>query len=333
MQSSTKRVEELLAAGAELQDTPSSATAFSALINKVTALTIPRWHFSMLNDAERCDAFALALEKNVRPGMHVLDIGSGTGLLAMMAVRAGAAAVTTCEADPLLAEITRRIVAEQGMSETITVVPKPSFLLRPGVDLARPADLVVTEIVDCGLVGEGLLPAMRHARAELLAPEGRLVPGSARLRGALIESKPISDLNRVGRASGFDVSLFNVAATVGHFPVRTATWPHRMLGGVAVLAEFDFARDPLEDGARRVLLPVAADGTAHAVLVWWEMDLGGGVVLRNSPDNTGSHWMQGFVSFRDPMPVRAGETLSVVLRWEGTKLYAEHDPPPPEVSK
>src|SRR6266705_6548818 len=36
---------------------------------------IPRWHFAMLNDLERNDAFATALERVVLPGSFVLDIG------------------------------------------------------------------------------------------------------------------------------------------------------------------------------------------------------------------------------------------------------------------
>lgn len=47
----------------------------------------------MLNDHEGNDALAVALERQITPGSRVLDIGSGTALLAMMAIRAGAAQV------------------------------------------------------------------------------------------------------------------------------------------------------------------------------------------------------------------------------------------------
>ena len=50
-----------------------------------------RWHFGMLNDAERNTAYDRALRARVRAGDMVLDIGAGTGLLGMMAARAGAA--------------------------------------------------------------------------------------------------------------------------------------------------------------------------------------------------------------------------------------------------
>jgi predicted RNA methylase len=48
---------------------------------------VQRWHFGMLNDLERNEAFYRALKALVRPGAFVLDIGAGTGLLGMMAAR------------------------------------------------------------------------------------------------------------------------------------------------------------------------------------------------------------------------------------------------------
>src|SRR5215475_15352733 len=49
-----------------------------AAMNRLAARTVPRWHFAMLNDSERNDALAVALERIVRPGSHVLDIGAGS---------------------------------------------------------------------------------------------------------------------------------------------------------------------------------------------------------------------------------------------------------------
>jgi type II protein arginine methyltransferase len=50
---------------------------------------IPNWHIPMIRDTIRNRAFHQAIRKYVKPNLHVLDIGTGTGLLSMMAVRAG----------------------------------------------------------------------------------------------------------------------------------------------------------------------------------------------------------------------------------------------------
>jgi precorrin-6B methylase 2 len=292
------------------------------LVSEVSMMTIPRWHFAMLNDRERCDAYSVALERRVRPGMHVLDIGTGGGLLALMAARAGAGRVTTCESNPLVAELARRIIHAAGMDSVVTVVDRPSYTLEVGRDLAGPADLIVSEIVDGGLIGEGLLPTIRHARARLLAPGGDLLPRRCRIVGVAVESEVLASLNQVGFASGFDMGLFNVAATTRHFPINLWTRPHRALSPPTELVSFDLVAGSLDDGSADVPVSVLADGQAHGLAVWFELDLGGGVVIRNSPDNHSSHWTQAFVPFPRPVPMTTATAVTARLSWHGTRLSA-----------
>lgn len=307
-------MERLLSSGSE------SSLAVDELVREVSSRTISRWHFEMINDIERCDAYVTAMERCIQPGMHVLDIGAGTGLLALMAARAGAGHVTTCESNPLIAEIASRVVRASGLGDRITVIAKPSTDLEIGRDLERRADLIVSEIVDCGLIGEGLLRSIRDARARLLAPGGALMPGRCRLIGALVSGNALRSLHRVGSAAGFDVSLFNIAATPGHIPVRLWTRPHRLLSSPVELVAFDLLRDPLVDGARAVTIRPNATGSADGIAAWFEMDLGGGVIIRNSPDNRTSHWEQAFLPFPEPVRVTAGRPLTVDIRWREEEL-------------
>ncbi|WP_218150564.1 50S ribosomal protein L11 methyltransferase [Actinokineospora terrae] len=313
--------ESVTTARTLLPGTPASAEVTEALLGAAIR-SVPRWHFAMLNDLERNDAFAVALERVVPPGAHVLDIGSGTGLLAMMAVKAGAGSVTTCEQNPVLAAVAEQIIAAHGLAEVITVVPKLSTDLVVGVDLPRRADVIVSEIVDCGLVGEGVLPTVRHAREHLLEPGGVLLPDSAVLYGALLDSQAVDGLNRVQSAAGLDVRLLNALSTRGHFPVRLPTWPHRLISAETEIARFDFAADSLLDESVEVGIEVTEAGTAHGLAVWFDLRLGGGIALRNAPDNLASHWMQAFVPFAEPRPHAAGERVRIAFSWTGGRLSA-----------
>ena len=94
----------------------------------------PAWHIPMINDDERNAAYERALHRAVTPGDLVFEIGTGSGLVAMMAARAGAgrsSPARRCRSWPNRAEK----IARNGLSDRITVLSKRSTQLKLGEDL------------------------------------------------------------------------------------------------------------------------------------------------------------------------------------------------------
>ncbi|WP_173874130.1 methyltransferase domain-containing protein [Streptomyces albus subsp. chlorinus] len=328
LQSVTRRLHRLAAAAeSALRRHPGEpfspgSEAFADLASRA----VPRWHFAMLNDTERNDALVRAIEQHVTPDSLVLDIGTGSGLLAMAAVRAGAGQVVSCEENPLLAEVARQVVAAHGMSGRVTVLTERSTGLGVGRGLPRRADLVVAEVVGSALIDEGLLPTVRHARAELLAPDGVLLPGSARVYGQLLHCDAAIGLGRVQGAAGFDVSLMNVAAAQGHYPLQLRTYPHELLSDPVEILAFALRSGAADPGGKRLSLDVTRTGEAQALLVWFEAVLGESAeapVLSNSPARTASHWEQAVVPFPVSVPVKSGDRLGIDLTWTDHRLTAQ----------
>src|ERR1044072_2390032 len=171
-------------------------------LNRANCQIIPRWHFEMLNDEQRNAAFQRALTNLITPESVVLDIGSGTGLLAMMAAKAGAKEIITCEMVPQLAELTRDTVELNGLSDRIVTLDKKSTSLVMGLQMQRKANLLVTETVDCGLLGEGIAVSIAHAKANLLTEAAKIVPCAATVYAMVVESPRLRNLNCARTAAG-----------------------------------------------------------------------------------------------------------------------------------
>src|SRR5205085_7723988 len=99
---------------------PAELVAADAAIRAV----VPRWHFEMLNDRERNDAFDAAISRVVRPGDLVLDIGTCAGLLALLAARYGAERVVSCEGVEQVADVAEQVAARNGFGDRISIVRK-----------------------------------------------------------------------------------------------------------------------------------------------------------------------------------------------------------------
>ncbi|WP_424980313.1 50S ribosomal protein L11 methyltransferase [Leisingera sp. S232] len=281
---------------------------------------VPRWHFPMLADAARNQAYAKAIQAKVKPGDVVLDIGCGAGLTAMLAARAGAKHVYTCEQQPLIAQAAMRVIAENGLSDRITVIPKWSHDIVVGKDIPELADVVISEIVDTVLLGEGALATLTHAMSALAKPNARAIPEQGTLLAQPVESTRLLDLWRPQKAEGFDLSAFHRFARVAQLtPNDFAACRLRPLGPATELFAFDFIRPSMAAGCNIQDLACTAAGLIHAVLVTFEMTLAPGVIVANGL-HSGGHWGRTAFLLDHPLAAQDGDLLTVTAQHDATQL-------------
>jgi len=81
-----------------------------------------RTHRQCVGDTSRTDLYTEAIAEVIRPGDVVVDVGTGTGILGMMACRAGARTVYAIEPDQII-ESARQVCAANGLAEQIIFLP------------------------------------------------------------------------------------------------------------------------------------------------------------------------------------------------------------------
>ncbi len=295
-------------------------TAVRDLVRSYLTKGVPGFHIRMLRDDARNAAYAAAITRRVKPGMRVLDIGTGAGLLALLAARAGAQ-VVTCEANPVIAAAAREIVARNGLADRITVIAKRSTDLVVGVDLPERCDLLVSEIFGDDMVEEGVVPSLRDARARLLVPGAAIVPPRSELRCALVMHERLERLERDGLddVMGFDLSPFAVLTRPDRY-LSHRSEAHVALRSDAVSAmRIDF-EDVIDTPVERIVLTSRGgrvDGIAH----WLRIDFGDGNVYENVPfSDPRAHWLVPVHGFTAPRDTAAREVIAADVRVLGDKL-------------
>ncbi|HEX7966993.1 MAG TPA: tetratricopeptide repeat protein [Stellaceae bacterium] len=286
--------------------------AARAALGKLLRARVPQWHFLMLGDEARNAAYDAAIRKAVEPGALVLDIGTGSGLLAMMAARAGAGHVFACEAEPVLAAKAREIVRSNGLDHRITVIPKRSIELRVGHDLPRKVDVLISEIVDEVLLGEGIVRTLAHALTELVAEGAAVVPRAGVIHAMLVDSPTLHQRDHVRRAAGFDVSLFNEFSRFSCTAAELRRFDYRQLSAPVEAFRFDFSRPGIVPESKVIELAVSARGTGHALVTWFDLLLDDEHRVGSNPLALSSHWGQVVHVCDSPRVVEAGEVVRVV---------------------
>ena len=281
---------------------------------------LPGYHVPMMNDARRNAAWDQGLRAAIRPDMLVLEIGTGAGMLALMAARAGAR-VVTCEYEPAAAMLAGELAALNGFADRIVVVPTNSKDMTIGGALDRPADLLVCDIFADDLLAFDPLSAIADARARLLAPGAPVVPRAASLRAALAHWSDYQRTGRIGRAGGFDLAPFAdfVPASIGR-PIDVA--------GLTLLSDgedafrFDF-NGPRAPGSARRSFPVTVTtrGEANVIARWIRLELDSDVMLEARPEAGGTFFSGLTLAPLDaPVAVEAGERRMIGAAHDGRSI-------------
>lgn len=261
------------------------------------------YHQRMLADVRRLDAYERAIRALVKPGDVVLDIGTGTGVLAMLAARRGARKVYAVESMSVV-EVARDLVAANGLQHIVEVIHDDLTLMSP----REPVDLIIGDFLGTFLVDDGMLPAVAVAGG-WLKKGGRCSPGRVTLWVA-----PVGDIGvpvvDVFRQPIYGLDLRAAMRHAVSHPTITATTPQALLGTAQRFHTHAPPNEPPDfEGALRYTL--SRDGVLRGLVGWFEAELAPGVILTNAP-GTDTHWGQALFPL-PPRPVRAGEVLDVHL--------------------
>jgi type III protein arginine methyltransferase len=298
---------------------PESAEITSRARLLVSRL-VPNWHFPMMLDDIRNNAFVEAIERGVEPGMRVLDIGSGSGLLAMMAARAGAAEVHSCELNPAIATTAERIVQKNGFADRVTIHASHSGKLEPA-DVGGLADLIVAEIIGKDLVCEEVLPTMRDVARRLAKPDAKFIPQAGEIRVALAHYRK---LDKVAEVCGFDLSPFNELHP-SRFNIKGNDSALTLRGEPASLFAFDFGTTEraVETAVAEL---VATDGPINGVVQWFKLQMDDVGSFENAPgDECSVSWALQFFPFVEPISPAAGDRVRIAASVTRNLLHLWRD--------
>jgi protein arginine N-methyltransferase 1 len=264
----------------------------------------------MLSDQTRVRAYAEAMERAIKPGCVVLDIGTGTGFFAMLACRLGARKVYAVEPDEIiqLAKVAARV---NGFADRIEFLQD----LSTRIDLPEQVDVIVSDLRTVVPWFQHHVPTIVHARETFLKPGGILIPQQDEVWATVVEM-PQFYAECVGHqpqhTAGFDMSaarhLGASAWTKAHAkPEQFLTKPRK-------LATLDFRHVTETDVEARLEWVVERSGIGHGFVAWFDTTLLDDIGFSNAPGGEPLLYGNAFFPWQEPVPVCKGDAVAITLQ-------------------
>lgn len=285
-----------------------------------------RWQVRMLNDRTRTQAFLRAIRATVKPDDVVLDIGTGTGILAIAAAQAGARRVYAMEMTGL-ADLAEAMFRKNDPEGRITLLRGRSHDL----ELPEKATVLVSEIIGNDPLGEGVLETFIDARQRLLTPDARIIPQAVtisvvpvRLPPDLLDRHRMTPENTARWSADYGVD-YSAARFGSHsdglwftgFDTDEFLRCHA-LGSPSMLARIDLTTATHMTHQATAVLEVRESGPLHGYALCFELEVGAGERLSTLPPGYGSpavapdnHWDVLMFLPLQPVEVSAGTRISL----------------------
>ncbi len=270
----------------------------------------PSVHADMLFDEERVGKYSDAIQKVVKKGDIVADIGTGTGLLAFLCLKAGAKRVHAIERSPAI-KWAKLVAEENGFGDRIVFHEQDSR----SCTLQEKVNVVVSELIGHIAFEDGMAESLFDAKQRFVVPSGVLIPERVELKVALVEDKEIYPeyIECWGPIEGIDYSLMRQEAVKACY--LTGLSNHNLLSEPRRFFMVDFRQDEVPKLQGCHSFKVCRSGVMNGIALWFDADLAPGVSLSSGPW-TRNHWKQCFAPITAPINVSAGDNVSIDINMQ-----------------
>jgi len=263
----------------------------------------------MIADKARFGAYADAIQRAVRPGDVVVDLGCGPGIFALLACRAGAKRVYAIDAGEVI-HFARQLAAANGFADRIEFIHGDSRQLQ----LAERVNVLVSDVRGAlPLFGDALL-SIEDARERFLVDGGVQIPERDTVYAALVEAPEFyKRLTSPWKDAGRGLNLTGALPLVLNSVYKIRSQREQLLSEPHAWCTLDYSVHLKSRAGAKLRFRATRGGTAHGITAWFETKLFEEIGFSTAPGNMGAIYGQGFLPWLEPVALETGQEIEVDL--------------------
>lgn len=253
------------------------------------------YHREMLSDMKRVTPLLRAIGDHCQ-GKVIFESGTGTGVLSIMAARAGARQVFCSEIDPAIAAFAKQNIANSGVADRIRLIEGSTLDVKAGdLDGLKP-QVLIAENLSTWQVTEPQNQVINHLRT-LAEPGAVSIPALTRNYLQLAQT---------------EYTFFETVELSCHFFEFSGIRGPIHLSAPALFSTFDYntTNDVALD--HTITVPAWTSGTVNSLRLTSPMEYSSG----NHFDSSDSLMPPVVVPLAKPVTVRAGDQVKITIRYQ-----------------
>ncbi len=287
----------------------------------------------MIADRARFGAYADAIQRTVRPGDVVVDVGCGPGVFALLACAAGAKRVYAIDAGEVI-HFARQLAVANGCADRIEFIHGDSRQ----TELPERADVFVSDVRGALPLFDDALPAIEDARVRFMKEGGVQIPERDTLYAAIVEAPDFyKRLTSPWKDAGRGLNLSSPLPLVLNAVYKLRSKAEQLVTDAQIWCTLDYTAQPNTHAAAKLRFRATRSGIGHGITAWFEAVLVEGIGFSTGPGPATSVYGQGFLPWLEAVALEPGQEIEVDLhadpvggdyiwRWD-TKIAAHNGRP------
>ncbi len=266
-------------------------------------------HLGYVSDAVRLARYQAAIAKAVAKGSSVADLGSGSGVLGLLCLQAGAGRLFSVDDSDML-EVARESMTRSGYANCSSFIRGKSSQ----IELPEPVDVVICDHVGYFGFDYGVIEFFADARKRFLKQGGTLIPSRIRLNVAAVGAQRCDELANGWCAEGIPNEFHWLRKHAVNTKHAVNLERGDVLAAPAALGDINLYADNPEFFSWTGEICIERDGLMHGLAGWFECELAEGVWMTNSPlAEEPIRRPQAFLPIDEAVKVQAGDTVRATV--------------------
>lgn len=263
----------------------------------------------MIADRARFGAYADAIQRAVRPGDVVVDVGTGPGIFALLACAAGAKKVYAIDSGEVI-HFARQLAAANGFADRIEFIHGDSRQTQ----LPERADVFVSDLRGALPLFDDVLPSLEDARVRLLKEGGVQIPQRDTLFAAVVEAPELyKRLTTPWKDTGRGLDLSAPLPLVLNAVYKLRSKSEHLVTDAQSWCTLDYTARPNTHAAARMRFRATRSSIGHGISLWFEAVLLEGIGFSSGPGPVPTVYGQGFLPWLEAVALEPGQEIEVEL--------------------